>query len=66
MSNTITTLEYAPVQDGNGVNLGGGYSVTSSDPSVASIGEGAGGSMARAPAPRRSRPPETRTARLRR
>lgn len=46
MANTLTTLEQAPVQDGNGVNLfAGGYSVTSSDPTVAAVvgvGVGAG------------------------
>ncbi len=41
----LTTLEYAPVLDGNGVNLfPGTYSAVSSDPAVASIGQsGLGG-----------------------
>ncbi len=47
MANTLTTLEYAVVQDGNGVNLAAGaYSVVSSDPSVASIGVGPNSSPA--------------------
>ncbi len=43
---TLTTLQYAVVQDGNGVDLGGGYGVTSSDPLIASIGSGPGGTIA--------------------
>jgi len=38
MANTLTTLEQAPIQDGNGVNLfPSAYSVTSSDPTVAAV-----------------------------
>ncbi len=46
MANTITTLQYAPVQDGNAVNLTSAYSVTSSDPTIASIGVGPSNSIA--------------------
>lgn len=45
MANELTSLELAPIQDGNGANLWpGAYSATSSDPLVASIGQvGLGG-----------------------
>ena len=47
MANTLTTLQWAPVYDGNGAGLfPSGYSAMSSDPAVASIGVGTGGIIA--------------------